>query len=137
MVKVRQESEQTTLQKKLQQRKLSKRTLPVLFDMFLNVQNSKLQPDASSETSMFTNSQLNLLMKKKNSATVAIHIPANDERKLKLQKIQSDAKTRFRVRPPSSLAMKCVLGEGENWDQHLESSRQNREIPSIGPCGVK
>ena len=57
----------------------------VIIIIFLNVQDSNLKPDASSETSVFTDTQLNLLLNK--NATIAIHIATNDERQMQLRKI--------------------------------------------------
>ena len=45
----------------------------------------------------------------KNSAIIAIHITANDERQMRLHKVQSDDKTQFRVRL-RYLPNKYVLG---------------------------
>ena len=70
--------------------------IPAIIGMFFTVQNANLQPDPSSETSVFTNIQLYLLMKI--SALIAIYTPAHDERQMQLRKIQSDDKTQFRVR---------------------------------------
>ena len=72
---------------------------------FLNLRNANLQSDARSKTSVFTNTQLNLLVK--NSATVATHLTANEERKLQLQKVQSDDKTQFRGSP--TISRTCVF----------------------------
>ena len=46
----------------LQERKLPERGIHVIIGMFLDVQNSDLQMYANSETSVQTNTQLNLLM---------------------------------------------------------------------------
>ena len=50
----------------------------VIIGMFPNVQNSKLQVDADSETCVHTETQQNLRVKK--TASIAIHIPLNNER---------------------------------------------------------
>ena len=44
--------------------------------MILNVQNSNLQPDGSRETSVFTNTQLKLLME--TASTVVRILPTDD-----------------------------------------------------------
>ena len=63
--------------------------------MFPNVQNSNLQQDAGSERHFDKAISPD---DKKYAAIVAIHIPANDERQMQLQKVQSDVKTQYRVR---------------------------------------
>ena len=64
--------------------------------MFPNVQNSNLQPDAGSETSVFANRQVNLVMKRNRAATIAIHISVDVTGQMQLQKVLSDDKTQFR-----------------------------------------
>ena len=59
---------------------------------------------------------------KKISASIAFHTPSNDERQMQLRKIQSDAKTQYRLRL-HHLAKKNVLTRKKIWDLHLESSR--------------
>ena len=66
-------------------------------DMFPNVQISERQVDANSETSENSTTHQKLQRGKKSSASVAIHIPSNDERQMQLPKIQSDD-TREQVR---------------------------------------
>ena len=69
-----------------------------MIGVFPNVQNSKLHLDANSETSVFTNTLLEMLLLQKKSATFAVHTMANDERQMQSQKMQSDDKTQVRVR---------------------------------------
>ena len=61
--------------------------------MFLNVQHSDLQPGASSETSMFTNAQLTLLMKKKTQQMLQFTF-----RRMVNARRQTDDKTQLRRR---------------------------------------
>ena len=74
--------------------------------MFVNVQNSNLLPDASSETSVHTNTQLNLLLNRK-SALIAIHIPSNDEPQMQLRTVQSDDKNPIPSDTSSSREQVC------------------------------
>ena len=69
----------------------------IIVGMFQNMQSSKLQVDADSDTRVHTNTKQNLLMKD-NSVSIAIHIPANYERQIQQRNTQSDDKTQFRVR---------------------------------------
>ena len=62
-----------------------------------NVQNSKLQVDADSETGAYKHTA-KPAVKNKELTSIAIHIPSNDERQMQLQNIQSDDKTQFPVR---------------------------------------
>ena len=88
---------------KLQERKLPKGTFTQFFGMFPNVQNSRLQVDADSETSVHTNTQQNLLMKRTNQHRLlsTFHRMVND-------RCQSDDKTQYQVKR-HHLAKKYVL----------------------------
>ena len=108
-------------------KEVAKREIHVIIGMFPNVQNINLQQDANSETSVHTNTLLNLLMEK--SAFVAIHIPLNDERQMQLRKNQSDDKTQVRVRF-HHLANKSIW-KWKNWGLRLESCRQDPKISEI------
>ena len=57
--------------------------IPVIVGTSPNVQNSKLQPYASTETPVFTNTQLSTDDRSK-SATIAIHLLTTDERLMQL-----------------------------------------------------
>ena len=87
--------------------------------MFPNVQNSQLQVDADSKTSVHANTRKKLAEERENSASIAVHIPSN-ERPMQVRKIQSDDRTQCRVRlqPREQVRSQKVKGE-----LHLESSR--------------
>ena len=76
--------------------------------MFPNVQNSKLLMDANSETKCAYKHTAKLADAKKNSASIALHFPSNEERQMQLRKFRSNAKTQYRVRL-HHLANKYVL----------------------------
>ena len=114
-----------------------------MIGMFPNVQNSKLQVDADSETSVHTHTA-KIAYEKKNAATVAIHITANDEQHTEVQR-QKSRMTRLNAESDSIISRTVVFKKRKNWDLHLESSRQDLEIrenqtlqhsgnPSNGPC---
>ena len=73
--------------------KVSSGEFHVLIGMFPNVQNSKFQVDANSETTRVCKHTAKSADEKNNSASIAIHIPSSDHRQMRLRKIQSDAKT--------------------------------------------
>ena len=64
LVKVRQ-GKRTDHLAQISRKEVVKREIPVVLGVSLNVQHSELQPDAGTETSLFTNTQLNLMMKRK------------------------------------------------------------------------
>ena len=78
---------------------------------------------------MHTNTQVNLLMTRE-TASIAIHIPANDERQMQILKIQSDDKTQYRVRL-DHLANRYVLKKESMRPSHMESSRQDPKISEV------
>ena len=105
------------------------------------MQNKNLRLDAGSGTSEFTNTQLNLLMKRKNPQLLHFTL-----RRMMNARCNYDGKTQFRV-SLHHLANRSVLN-GENWDLHMESrlDPQVSEIqtlqhsgkePSNGPCTCK
>ena len=96
LVKVREESEQATLYN-LQQRKLPEGNSCKYWHV-PDVQNTNLQVGPNSETDLHTNKQTaKSADEKRNSASIAIHIAANGERQMRVQRIQSDDKTQVRV----------------------------------------
>ena len=66
---------------------------------------------------------------KRNSASIAVYIPSNDEPQMQQRKTQSDDRTQHRVRL-HHLANKYFL-KGRNWDLHLESPRLDLKIRKI------
>ena len=78
-------------------------------------------------------------MERKNQATIASRIPANDECEMQLQKVQSDDKTQFRVRLPH-LANRSVLKRGI-WGPTLgvqtgSKSQRNPNAPTLGERSI-
>ena len=87
--------------------------------MFLNGQNSKRQVYANSETKCAYKHTAKFADEKRNSASLAIHNPLNDERPMQLRKNQSDD-------PRTS-----TFRKEKNRDLHLESSGQDPKISDI------
>ena len=87
---------------------------------------------------MCVHTQLNLLMKRKNAATVAIHITANNEQHTEVQR-QKSRMTRLNAASDSIISRTVVFKKRKNWDLHLESSRQDpkiRENPTLQHSGM-
>ena len=142
---VREESEQTTLYK-LQERRLPERKLFKLLACSRMCKIHSSQVYADSETSVHTNTQQNLLMKRtiQHRLLLTFHRMMND--RCKFGFFFSDDKTQYRVWL-RHLANKYVLKNG--WDLHLESSRPDVKVsdvrtlqhagkdPSSGRCAWK
>ena len=115
-----------------------------MIGMFPNVQNSKLQVDADSETSVRTHTA-KIAHEKKNAATVAIHITANDEQHTEVQR-QKSRMTRLNAESDSIFSRTVVFKKGRIGTCTWESSRQDPKIrenqtlqhsgnhPSNSPC---
>ena len=133
------ESEQTTLHN-LQEWKLS---IPVFTGMSLNVLNPKLQPDAGTDTSVFTNTQINLLMTEEIQ-----QIMQSTSRRMAKSRCKYKEFSRMRDAIPSDTPSSREQTRSEE-DLHLESSREDLNIgelptlqqsvkdPSNGPCAWK
>ena len=96
---------------------------------FLNVQTSKIQPEASSETNASTNTQLTLLITR--TFQQLLHF-ASDERQMKLRNLQSQDKTQFRLRQ-NHLANRYVL-KRENLGPTLgvtQTGCKNQRNPNV------
>ena len=121
------DSEQTTLYK------TSRKEKNVMLGMFPNVQNSKLQVDADSETSVRTHTAKPADEKKKCSNCCNSHYGEWWTTYGSTEKVQSDDKTQVRV----GLANSCVE-KRKNWD--LPKIRENQTLqhsgndPWNGPC---
>ena len=74
-------------------REVAQGDIHVTIGMSHNGQHSTLQPNAGSETMCVYKHTANSADDKGNLATIAIHIPANEERPMQMQKGQSDAKS--------------------------------------------
>ena len=104
LVKCVRDSEQTTLYT------TSRKESNVMIGMFPNVQNSKLQVDADSETSVRTHTA-KIAYEKKNAATVAIHITASDEQHTEVQR-QKCRMTRLNSESGSIISRTVVFKKG-------------------------
>ena len=92
LVKVRQ-VKRTDYLVQTSRKKVAKGEIRVVVGVFSNVHNSKLQVDADSESSVHTNTQQNVLMKR--TIQIAIHIPSKDDRQMQLREIQSGSRTQY------------------------------------------
>ena len=124
-------SEQTTLHK-LQEWKLPKVKFHVITGMLPNVQHSKIQANADSETSEAHKHTAKSGAKMQISAAIAFHSTSNDELQMQLRKFQSDAKTQYRLRL-HHLANKYVLTRKEKLGPPLvviQTRSQNQRNPN-------
>ena len=95
---------------------------------FLNVQISKLQPDASSETSAFTHTKLDLLMTR--TFQPLLHF-ASDERQMQLRNVQSEDKTQFQL--SNIISRTDMFSKGKTWDLHrvTQTGSKNQRNPNV------
>ena len=96
----------------------------VIIGMFPNVQNSKFQVDANLKTGVRTHTA-KPADATKHSASIASHIPSNDERQMQNGKLS-------RVTRPKTewdfIMSRTRTFSKVNWDVHLESSRLELKI---------
>ena len=104
-------------------KEVARRQIHVIISMFPNVQNSNLQVDANSKTSVHTNTQLILLRNgKQHLLQFAFHRMMNTGCS---DKNQSDDKTQFRGRL-RHLANKYVLKKGSHPDRIRKTAKSKR-----------
>ena len=114
---------------------------PIIFGMFLNVQNSYLSLDASSETNVFTKQTATSSDEEGKSATIASHTRTNGERQMQLQTVHFYDTTQFRA-SFHHLANRYVLLNREELGPTLgviqkSENQRNPNAPTFGERSIE